>query len=94
MDGENSNAHSKEISSMIDSHSRKWSFTFAKRLTVMILRPSEILRDIAAGKSNKQIAWNCGHGLHPIRQIRLALDADPSQICVLRRSIWPSRALP
>jgi hypothetical protein len=53
----------------------------------MILRPSEIFSHIAAGKSNRWIAWNCGHGLHLIRRIRPALDADPSQLCVLHHAI-------
>jgi hypothetical protein len=41
----------------------------------MFLHRSEILARIAAGKSNKWSAWNCGHGLHLIRQIRTAPDA-------------------
>jgi hypothetical protein len=51
--------------------------------TSMILRRSEILAQIAAGKSNKWIARNYGHGRHLIREVRAALAADPSQIYVL-----------
>jgi hypothetical protein len=45
----------------------------------MILRHSQILTHIAAGKSNKWIARYCGHVRHLIHQIRVPLNADPSQ---------------
>jgi hypothetical protein len=46
----------------------------------MILRHSEILAHIAAGKSNKWTTRNYGHKRHLIREVRAALAADPSQI--------------
>jgi hypothetical protein len=53
----------------------------------MTLRRSEILAQIAAGKSDKWIAWNYGHGRHLIREVRAAHAADPSQIYVLRHAL-------
>jgi hypothetical protein len=53
----------------------------------MILRRSEILAQIAAGKSNKWIARNYGHGRHLIREVRTALVAYPSQIYVLHHPL-------
>jgi hypothetical protein len=57
--------------------------------TSMILRRSEILAHIAAGKSNTWIARNFGHGRELIRQIRAALEEDLSQICVLATQLAP-----
>jgi hypothetical protein len=55
--------------------------------TSMILRRSEILAHIAAGKSNTWIARNFGHGRELIRQIRAALEEDPNQFYVLGNTI-------
>jgi hypothetical protein len=55
--------------------------------TSMILRRSEDLADIAAGKSNTWIAQNCAHGGELIREIRAALEGDPRQISVLGHTI-------
>jgi hypothetical protein len=52
----------------------------------MILRRSEILAQIAAGKSSKWIARNHGPGRCLIHEVRAALDADPSQIYILHRA--------
>jgi hypothetical protein len=61
----------------------------------MILRRSEILAHIAGGKSNTSIARNCGHGRDVIRQIRAALEEEPSQISVLFHTIGaPTKLLP
>jgi hypothetical protein len=59
----------------------------ANILTSMILHRLKNLAYIAAGKSNKWIAWNCGHGLHVIRQIQRGPDADSSQIDLLHDAI-------
>jgi hypothetical protein len=53
----------------------------------MILRRSEILAQIATGKFNAWIARNYSHGRSLIREIRAALDTDPSQIFVLHHAI-------
>jgi hypothetical protein len=45
-----------------------------------VARRSEILAQIAKGRSNKWIAKNCHHGRELIREVRAALDADPSEI--------------
>jgi hypothetical protein len=53
-------------------------FFSSKMLKNMILRSSEILAQIATGKSNAWIARNSGHGRSLIREIRAALNADTS----------------
>jgi hypothetical protein len=53
----------------------------------MILRRSEILAQIAAGKSNKWIARNYGHGPHLIREVRAVLAADLSQIYIIHHAL-------
>jgi hypothetical protein len=53
----------------------------------MILRRSEILAQIAAGKSNKWIARNSGHGRHLIREVRATLATCPSQISILHHAL-------
>jgi hypothetical protein len=53
----------------------------------MVAYRSEILAQIANGRSNKWIAKNCHHGRELIREMRAALDADPSEICRLHRDI-------
>jgi hypothetical protein len=55
--------------------------------TTMILRGSEILAQIAAGKCNAWIVRNYGHGRSLIREICAALGADLSQIFVLHHAI-------
>jgi hypothetical protein len=55
--------------------------------TNMIFRCLKILAHIAAGKSNKWIAWNYGHGWHLTREARAALATDPNQIYVLHHAL-------
>jgi hypothetical protein len=56
-------------------------------ILTMILRRSEILAHIAAGKSNRWIAKNCRHGRELISQVRTSLDTDASEIDVLEHPI-------
>jgi hypothetical protein len=55
--------------------------------TSMILRCSEILAQIAAGKSNKWIARSYGHGRDLIREVRAAFAANPSRTYVIHRAL-------
>jgi hypothetical protein len=55
-------------------------FSVANMPSSMVARRSKILAQIAKGRSNKWIAKNCHHGPELIREVRAALDADPSEI--------------
>jgi transposase len=59
----------------------------------MLLRRSEILAQIAAGKSNKWIAKHCGHGPDLIRRVRASLDEDPTQIFALEHALGAPRKI-
>jgi hypothetical protein len=58
-------------------------FFSSRTRTSTILRRSEILAQIAAGKSNAWITRNSGHGRSLIREIRAALDAVKSSLCTM-----------
>jgi hypothetical protein len=51
--------------------------------TNMILRRSEILAQISAGKPNAWITRNYGRGRSLIREIRAALDADQAYLTIM-----------
>jgi hypothetical protein len=53
----------------------------------MVARRSEILAQIAKGRSNKWIAKNCHHGRQLICEVRTALDAHPNEIYWLHHAI-------
>jgi hypothetical protein len=62
-------------------------FSVANMPANIVARRSEILAQIAKGRSNKWIATNCHHGRELIREVRAALDADPSGIHRLHHAI-------
>jgi hypothetical protein len=62
-------------------------FSVANIPVNMVARRSETLAQIAKGRSNKWIAKNCHHGRELIREVRAALDADPSEIYRLHHVI-------
>jgi hypothetical protein len=54
---------------------------------ILVARRSEIIAQIAKGRSNKWIAKNCHHGRELIHEVRAALDADPSEIYRLHHAM-------
>jgi hypothetical protein len=69
------------------------NFSVANLPASMISRRSEILAQIAKGRSNKWIAKNCHHGQELIREVRTALDADPSEIYRLHHAIGAPKTI-
>jgi hypothetical protein len=63
------------------------SFSVANLPASIVARGSEIFAQIAKEGSNKGIAKNCHHGRELIREVRAALNADPSEIYQLHHAI-------